>query len=73
MVCTLCMTPILHLYDLIVVKLLIFTDVDLDHLFFWRKVVVNLGPYPTGQSLLSRAAKWKLKWCEGLLGGREQG
>lgn len=64
MVCTLCMTPILHLYDLIVVKLMIFTDVDLDHLFFLEENC----PYPTNHSLLSRAAKWKLKRCKGLLG-----
>lgn len=36
--------------------------------FFWRKAVVNLGPYPTNCSLLSRAAKWKLKWLWGLSG-----
>lgn len=50
MVCTLCMTPILHLYDLIVVKLLIFTDVDLDHLFFWRKTVLIPKPLAPIQS-----------------------
>jgi len=32
------MIPVLHLYDLIVVKLLIFTDVDLDHFFFGEKL-----------------------------------
>lgn len=62
------MTPILHLYDLIVgekKKLLIFTDVDSDHLFGGRKVVANLGPYPMCHLLLFRAAKWRLKRSKG--------
>lgn len=46
MVCTLCMTPILHLYDLIVVKLMIFTDVDLDHLGFFRGGKLSLSHKP---------------------------
>lgn len=69
MVCTLCMTPISHLYDLIVVIPMIFTDVDLDHLFFLEESC----PYPTNHSLLSRAAKWKLKRCKGLLGAVPMG
>lgn len=41
--------------------------------FFWRKVVVNLGPYPTNHLRLSRAAKRTLKRCEDLPGGHAQG
>lgn len=51
MVCTLCMTPISHLYDLIVVKLMIFTDVDLDHLlFFGGKLPLSHKPLTPIQS-----------------------
>lgn len=73
MVCTLCMTPILHLYDLIVGK-----TADIYRCGFGpsfcggRKVVVNFGPYPKYHSLLPRAAKWKVKRCGGLLEGCAQ-
>lgn len=46
MVCTLCMTPILHLYDLIGGKLLIFSDVGSDCFFFLEQRCMNLVPMP---------------------------
>ena len=38
---------------------------DSDYLFGGRKVVANLGPYPTCHLLLFRGAKWRLKWSKG--------
>lgn len=65
MVCTLCMTPILHLYDLIGGKLLIFSDVGSDCFFLSGAKVYESGPYATHRMLLPRTARggWGGAWA----------
>lgn len=72
MVCTLCMTPILHLYDLIGGKLLIFSDVGSDCFFFWSKGVwiwsLCHTPHAPAQS-----SSWGLRRCVGCPGAMHGG
>lgn len=73
MVCTLCMTPVITPLWPYSSKTADLYRCGFGPSFFWRQVVVNLGPYRTNHSLPSRAAKRKLKQCEDLLGGHAQG